>query len=112
MLAVIEDHLEHPAGIVELGLGQQGGPAACIVQQRHTVAIADALDVAVGLAAGVVFVTSVALVGMSQINAGAVLGRILVDNGIALIVASFADQPGEDMLGAAGSAMREPASLP
>jgi hypothetical protein len=38
-------------------------------------------------------------VNLSKIYAGAILGLILVQNGIAFVVTSFADQPAEDTSG-------------
>ena len=99
MLAVVEDHLEHPAGVVELVLGQEARALSRVVQQRHAVAVADALQIAIGRAARLVAVAAVALVRLGQIDAGAVLRLVVVDDAVALVVARLADQPAEDAAG-------------
>ena len=107
MLAVVEDHLEHPAGVVDLRRAvRKRGRLPRVVQQRRAVAVADALEVAVGRAARVVAVAPVALVRLRQIDAGAVLRLVLVEDGVALVVALSQISQLKMRLASAGSAMR------
>src|SRR3712207_8788943 len=46
-----EDHLEHPVGGLDLRVAEKSRTTPQVVQQGHAVAVADALEKAVGLAA-------------------------------------------------------------
>ena len=70
-----------------------------VVQQWHSVAVADSLEIAVRRAAWVVAIAPVAFVGAGQIDADAVLGFVFVENGVALVVTGFTNQPREDAQG-------------
>ena len=96
MLAIVADDLEHPLGLVRLRLTQEPRAMAIRVQQRGSVAVTDALQIAVGLAARVVATAAVALAGLGEICTCAVLGQVLVQDCVAFVVARFADQPAED----------------
>lgn len=76
------------------------------VEQRRTVAVADALEIAIGRPPRISAVAPVTLVGAGEIDAGAVLGLVLVEHGVALVVTGLADQPAEDppMVGRVGDA--------
>ncbi len=99
VVAVVEDDLEHPAGGGDLGRGQVRRPSPLAVQQRDAVAVADVLDGAIDPAARVGGVAAVGLVGLAQIEVGRVLGLVVVDDGVAPVVARLADEPTEDAPG-------------
>jgi hypothetical protein len=100
VVAVVEDDLEHPVGGGDLGRREEPRPAAGGgVEERRAVAVADALDVAVGGAADVVPRPAVALVEVRRVDAGAVLRLVAVERGVALVVPHLADQPAEDARG-------------
>lgn len=85
---VVEDDFEHPC------VGRKPGrvddlPGGCVAVGR-AVAVLDALQVAIGRP------HAVALVGLAAIDVIVALCRILVDDGIALVVVALADEPGED----------------
>src|ERR671916_2669473 len=86
-LVVVEDRLEQPALVGQLG---RVGRAPARVAIRRPVTVPDALQVAVGRA------RAVALVGLREIDVLVVLRRVLVDDGVALVVVALADKPAED----------------
>ena len=96
VLAVVEDHLEQPAGLRERRGRDVVRPPARAVQQRCAVAIAHPLELAAGGPPRVVGGPAVALVRLREVDPGAVLGLVLVDHRVALVVAGLADQPAED----------------
>src|SRR5688500_9173091 len=65
------------------------------VQQGQAIAVADALEIAVGGASGIIAIASIALVGSSQVNTRAVLWLVGVKDSIPLVIARLADQPAE-----------------
>ncbi len=99
VVAIVEDDLEHPAGVGNLGRGQQRRPSPLAVQQRGAIAVADVLDGAIDPAARVGLVAAIGLVGLAQIKVGRVLGLVIVDHGVAPVVARLADKPAEDAAG-------------
>jgi hypothetical protein len=64
VLTVVEDNLKHPARVVDLILCQKERPLALVIQQRRAVAIIDALEIAVGLAAVVIRTPTIGFVGL------------------------------------------------
>jgi hypothetical protein len=86
---VVEDHFEHPLGLCQVGLDQLGAP----------VPVLDTLHVAVGGA------HAVALVRLHAIDVRVVLRRVLIDDGVAPVVAALADQPREHATGIANAAL-------
>ena len=94
-LVVVENHLEHPVNSVDLVLRQKSRPMSRN-EQRRGVAIADALDVSVGLASLVLFVSTIGFVSLGEIEVLTIFGLVLVADGVALVVTRFTDQPAED----------------
>ena len=80
-LVVVEDHFEHPGRLGQVRPGSRS---------RDAIPVLDALQIAVGRA------HAVALVGLAAIYVVVVLCRVLVDDGVALVVVARADEPTED----------------
>ncbi len=99
MLAIVEDDLEHPAGSGNLGRGQKRRSPALAVQQGDAIAIADVFEVAIDLAPRVGIAAAVGLMGLSQVEIRPIFGLIVVEDGVAAVVARLADEPGEDAPG-------------
>src|SRR5437667_12839428 len=79
-LVVIEDDFEHPGRLAQVRLDET----------RDAIPVLDALQIAVGRA------HAVALVGLAAIDVILVFCRVLVDDGVALVVVARADEPTED----------------
>lgn len=109
-LVVVEDHLEHPARVLDLSRSQEPRPLARVVQQRRAVAVADALEVAVRRSSDVVSVSTVALLRLAQVDARSVFAPVAVEDRVALVVAGLADEPAEDPPGIAR--IRDPRLYP
>ena len=101
--AVIKDGLEHPSSV---GKQRGVGGVPCGIPIRRAVAVLNALDVTIGSARPVPFV------GLGAINALLVLLGVRVDDGVALVVITVADQPGKDVLRVVGVADAACGALP
>jgi hypothetical protein len=102
VLAIVEDDFEHPAGVLRLRISQKTRAVPRLVEQWRAVPIKDSFQVAVGGAAGVIRGAAVALAGSGEVDTGAVFPLVLVQDGVALVVAGFADQPAEHPSGVGG----------
>ena len=99
MFSIIEDDFEHPVGHLDFSGGKVGEEVRTMslgVQQRNSVAIADAFDVAICCAAWIVGATSIAFTGMGPIESVTVFMFVVVQDHVAFVIAGFAEQPTED----------------
>src|SRR5437879_2388223 len=91
-LAIVEDGLEHPAHSVEL-IATDGDVRlpktrrSDIEQQRLPIAVSDSLRIPVG------GTHAVAFIGLASVNAGVVLGHVVVDDRVASVIVALADEP-------------------
>ena len=85
-------------GLVAVGIADEARlqDAVVVGLHRHAVAVVNPFQVAVGGTPGIVAFAAIALVGLGQVDSSAVLRLVLVDDGVALVVAGFANQPTED----------------
>ena len=93
MLAIVEYDVKHPVGVLGQYRGQKPRAVSSGVQKRPAVAIADTFKIAVHCATRIVDVAAIAFAGSGSIDTGAVFRLVVVDNSVALVIPSFADQP-------------------
>src|SRR5258706_182701 len=89
MFAIIENHLKHPLHLREIWLNQPG----------NAVAIFNTLEIAIGRPtwSGAIF-----FLNLGEIDILRIFCFIFVDDGIASIVVTFADQPAKNARGILG----------
>src|SRR5258705_724991 len=84
VLPVITHHLEHPPGSLNPRLIHKGRSLTVVIEQRDSIAVPDALEVAVSGAAVVLVVSTGALMCPGQRRAGAGFLLVAFHNGTSL----------------------------
>src|SRR5262245_22621452 len=84
VFAIVQDDLEQPAGLFELGVGEKVWPLSLGVEQGRLIRVPNALDVAVYLATRIVPGAAIALMSPGQIDAFAVFRLIVVEDRVTL----------------------------
>src|SRR5690606_32624077 len=98
VFTIVEDHLKHP-GIV-WKLSRVNGLPSHSVAIRHTIAILDALQIAIRRPAGLTAILLVCSCNKFTLlilkNPPRILTLVLINDGITLVVIALADKPTED----------------